>query len=120
MLAPFIDAVADPAGHGTISPQRMSAALHMPLSELSRITHLHRNTLAQNPESEKVQERLGEIATIIATAADLTGDLGRAILWFRHQPLSGFEHRTAEDLVAAGHADAVKTHLAMLADGVYG
>lgn len=120
MLAPFLDAVTDPAGHGIISPQRMSAVLHMPIGELSRITHIHRNTLAQNPESDKVQERLGEIARIITAAADLTGDMGRAIVWFRHQPLSGFGQKTAEELVAEGHAAAVRKHLDMLADGVYG
>jgi len=46
-------------------------------------------------------------------------DLAKAAIWFRHQPLSGFDGQTAEELVAAGHAQAVVTHLAMLRDGVY-
>ena len=91
----------------------------MPLADLARITRLHRNTLAGNPNSPKVQARLGDVARIIALASDLTGDAGRAVAWFRYQPLAGFDHATAEDLVERGHADAVIKHLEMLADGVY-
>ena len=47
----------------------------------------------------------------------LGGDVARAALWFRHQPLSGFGGATAEGLVAAGHAEAVLAHLRKLRDG---
>lgn len=49
----------------------------------------------------------------------LGGDAARATAWFLHQPLAGFGGRTAEELVAAGHAPAVLEHLAMLRDGGY-
>lgn len=104
---------------GLISPQRMSSTLHISLIQLSKLTKLHRNTLTRHPESPEVQQRLGEVARIISLAAELVGDQQRAIIWFRHQPLAGFEHQTAEQLVAAGHTDAVLEHLAMLSDGVY-
>ena len=98
----------------------MAAALNVPLADIARIAHVHRNTLTKNPASAKVQNRLGEVVRILAEAADLLdGDLGKAILWFLHQPLAGFDGETAEDLVAAGHADAVRTHLKMLRDGSY-
>ena len=118
MLTAFLDEVTDPRG-GRISPRRMSQALGMPLNELARVVHLHRNTLARTPLSPKVQGRLGEIARIIAFAAELTGDSGRAVVWFRHQPLAGFDCKTAEQLVEDGQADAVLKHLGMLRDGVY-
>lgn len=104
---------------GVISPKRLSSVLHMSLAQLSQLTKLHRNTLTRHPESPEVQQRLGEVARIITLAAELVGDQQRAIIWFRHQPLTGFEHQTAQQLVAAGHGDAVLEHLAMLSDGVY-
>jgi hypothetical protein len=36
-----------------------------------------------------VQERLGDIARIITAAELLGGEQGRAIVWFKHQPLAG-------------------------------
>jgi uncharacterized protein (DUF2384 family) len=118
MLNRFLRRVAEPKA-GFISPRRLSEALHIGLADLSRVAKLHRNTLANHPGSEKVQARLGEIARIIAMASDLVGDEGRAVLWFRHQPLSGFDFKTAEELVSEGQARAVLKHLEMLADGVY-
>jgi hypothetical protein len=57
---------------------------------------------------------------ILAEAADLMGgSVAKAALWFRHQPLSGFDGETAEELVTAGHAAAVRAHLKMLRDGSY-
>jgi uncharacterized protein (DUF2384 family) len=118
MLSNFLDEVVEP-GQGFLSPRRMSKALCMRLSELARVAHLHRNTLAREPRSDRVQSRLGEIARIIAFASELVGDTSRAIIWFRHQPLKGFDHKTAEQLVAEGQGDAVRKHLEVLADGGY-
>ena len=118
MLSPFLSAVVEP-DRGLISPQRVSAALNIPLTRLAELAHVHRNTLTRNPEAPLVQERLGEVARIVAAAAELTGDQGRAVVWFRHQPLAGFGGATAEELVAEGQARAVLEHLAMLRDGGY-
>jgi uncharacterized protein (DUF2384 family) len=119
LLSPFLESVTD-RRRGTISPRRVSRALRMPTSALARIARLHRNTLVQRPDSPAVQERVGRVARIVAAAAELLdGDVGRAVIWFRHQPLAGFDGRTAAELVAAGHAEAVLEHLEMLRDGVY-
>jgi hypothetical protein len=115
VLTAFLDDVVD---HGLISPLRLSERLNMPLSRLASVAGLHRNTLA-HAESPRVQDRLGVIAKIIAKAAALGGDPGRAVIWFRYQPIAGFDNQTAEDLVAAGHGDAVLNHLEDLADGAY-
>jgi uncharacterized protein (DUF2384 family) len=82
------------------------------------VTRLHRNTLTRRPQSPSVQARVGEVARIVAAAAEMIGD-DRAAVWFRHQPLAGFAGRTAEEMVAAGHAEAVLKHLDQLADGAY-
>src|ERR1700744_3616650 len=118
MLNTYLQAVIDP--EGGLSPVRMSETLKVPLAHLVGIARVHRTSLAQHPDSPAVQGRLGEVARIIATASDLLGgDDARALIWFRHQPLSGFDGQTAEELVTQGHADAVLAHLATLRDGGY-
>jgi uncharacterized protein (DUF2384 family) len=118
MLNSLLDEVAEPR-RGFISPRRLSDTLRMSMAELARVSRLHRNTLAQKPDSARAQARLGEIARILALATELIGDPGRAVVWFRHQPLAGFDNKTAEQLVEAGHGDAVLQHLETLSDGVY-
>jgi uncharacterized protein (DUF2384 family) len=118
MLHAFLDDVTDP--RGVFLPARFSEAMRIPMSHLARIAKVHRNSLSQHPESPAVQARLGEVARVIATASDLLGgDTAKAIVWFRHQPLSGFEGQTAEELVAEGHTQAVLAHLETLRDGGY-
>lgn len=119
MLSTPLEAVYD-AALSAISPEKVAATLHVSLAEVARIADVHRNTLARAPTSPKVQERLGEVMRILTEAANLLGgDVGKAALWFCHQPLAGFDGRTAEELVTSGHADAVVTHLAMLRQGDY-
>ena len=122
MLAGFMVDVME-SKDGGISPKKLSERLRMPISGkggLTSLVNLHRNTLTRSPGSAKVQSRLGEIAKILAYAADLAGDDTRAVVWFRYQPLTGFDNKTAEDLVRAGHGDAVMKHLETLYHGVYG
>jgi uncharacterized protein (DUF2384 family) len=119
VLGAFLDDVTDHA-RGMISPERIGRALRLSLAELARLAKVHRNTLALRPDSPVVQERLGEVARIIVSAADLMeGDTGRAVVWFRHQPLAGFDGATAAELTAAGQGRAVLAHLEMLRDGIY-
>ncbi|MBV8970998.1 MAG: DUF2384 domain-containing protein [Sphingomonadaceae bacterium] len=116
MLATFFDDIRD---GDIIAPRRLAERLRVPLTGLARITRLNRNTLAGRPASPAVQARLGEVTRIIARAAAMTGDEGRAIIWFRHQPIIGFAGKTAEELVEDGHAEAVMSHLDDLDNGVY-
>lgn len=115
MLAAFLDDIRD---HDMIAPRRMAERLRLPMARLARLAHVNRNTMAAKPESPAVQAKLGEIAWIIARAAELSGDEGKAIIWFRHQPIAGFG-KTAEELVEAGHADAVLWMLDTMEQGVY-
>src|ERR1019366_6002585 len=87
-----------------ISPDRVAAMPHMPLAEIAGIADVHRDTLARAPNSPKVQTRLGEVMRILTEASDMMGDdLAKAAIWFRHQPLSGFDGQTAA--VSLGRVD---------------
>lgn len=115
MLAAFLDDIRD---HDMIAPRRLAERLRLPMSRLAQLAHVNRNTMAAKPESPAVQAKLGEIARIIARAAELSGDEGRAIIWFKYQPLAAFG-RTAEQLVEEGHAGLVIEDLERAAEGVY-
>jgi len=119
MLSPFLETITEPH-QGLISPRLMSERMKMSLTDLSHVVHLHRNTLTRSSSSPNVQNRLGQIARIVTEAASMVGgDTNRAIIWFRFQPLAGFDNKTAEQLVIAGNAEAVEVHLKMLNEGVY-
>lgn len=113
MFAAFLGDIRD-----MIAPRRMAERLRVPLTRLAKLAQVNRNTLAAKPGSPAVQERLGEIARIIGRAAELSGDEGRAIIWFRHQPLPGLG-KTPEQLVEDGQAALVLRDLDRMADGVY-
>ena len=119
MLSSPLADVYDPKLRG-ISPERVAATLKVQMGDIARLTSVHRNTLARTPASSKVQGRLGDVMRILTEAATLLeDDLGKAVIWFRHQPLAGFDGQTADELVTSGHADAVLTHLHMLQHGGY-
>ena len=111
--------LADIRERDFVSPQRMSRRLRLPLADLAKLAHIHRNTLTKRPDSQLVQKSLEPVVRILAAAEQLTGDPDRAIIWFRHQPIAGHDGRTALQLVEAGHADAVLAHLEDLRDGSY-
>lgn len=115
MLAAFLDDIRD---GDLIVPRRMAERLRLPMTRLSKLAHLNRNTMVTRPGSPAVQEKLGQIARIIARAADLAGDEGRAIIWFKHQPLPGWG-KTAEELVEDGFAQDVLDDLERQASGIY-
>lgn len=115
MLATFLDDIRD---RDMIAPRRLAERLRLPMSRLAKLAHVNRNTMAAKPDSPAVQTKLGEIARIIARAAELSGDEGRAIIWFKHQPIVGFG-RTAEELVEMGRADAVIWTLESMEEGSY-
>lgn len=102
-----------------LSPQRMGNRLRLSLTDMAKLAHVHRNTLANAPASPAVQNSLQPVVRILAAAEELTGDADRAIVWFRHQPLAGHDGKTAQDLIEAGHADAVLVHLDDLRDGAF-
>jgi hypothetical protein len=115
MLTAFL---ADIREQNFVSPALLSQRLRVPLADLARLAHVHRNTLTQRPESLAVQQGLAPVVRILTAAEELTGDADRAIVWFRHQPISAHGGRTAQELVEAGHADAVLAHLEDLRDGI--
>ena len=118
MVSGFVDSLQEPRTP-YISPQRLSKALGVKVASLAELTGVHRNTL-RNPSSERLQGRMREMVKVITAATELTGDIDKAIYWYRNEPIADYSHRTAAELVAEGHAEAVLAFLRDLENGARG
>jgi hypothetical protein len=105
MVSGFVDSLQEPRTP-YISPRRLSKALGVKVANLAQLTGVHRNTL-RNPSSERLQGRMREMVKVISAATELTGDVDKAIYWYRNEPIVDYGHRTAAELVPEGHAEAV-------------
>ena len=118
MVSGFVQSLQEPRSPH-ISPKRFSAALGVQVTSLADLTGVHRNTL-RNPASERLQGKLREIIKVITVAASLTGDINKAIYWFRNEPIADYDHKTAAELVAEGQLEAVLSYLRDLENGACG
>lgn len=69
--------------------------------------------------SLSTQKRLRETVEILNRVSDWCGGPVQALAWFRSQPLPSFGDLTAEDLLKAGRADALRVYLRRVAEGGY-
>ena len=117
----FVDFLRETDTPGPVlSPKRFSQALHIDLQMLAEQAHVHRNTITRAPGSRGVQEFLREALRIIKAATDLSGDLNKALFWYRNEPLSVFGYETAERLVSKGRTDDVLRYIASPEAGAAG
>ena len=103
-----------------MAPEQFAAALHIQLQDLARLAGVHRTTLADNPSNSRLQGYLRDSLKALNAAYALSGDRNRAIYWFRNVPVPEYDHRTAEELVAAGRVDTVLAHIGQLQSGSSG
>jgi uncharacterized protein (DUF2384 family) len=118
MVSGFVDSLQEPRTP-YISPKRLSQALGVKVANLAQLTGVHRNTL-RNPSSERLQGRMREMVKVISAATELTGDVDKAIYWYRNEPIADYGHRTAAELVADGQVEAVLAFVRDLENGARG
>src|SRR5476651_131672 len=90
-----------------LSARAFGQALKIDLQTLAQQAHVHRNTISRAPSSEGVQRFLREAVRVLRAASDVSGDVERAMFWYRNEPLPVFGYKTAEQLVSDGRADDV-------------
>ncbi len=117
-ISGFVDSLQEPRTP-YISPKRLSQALGVKVANLAQLTGVHRNTL-RNPSSERLQGRMREMVKVISAATELTGDVDKAIYWYRNEPIADYGHRTAAELVADGKVEAVLAFIRDLENGARG
>ena len=117
----FIEELRDPTSkEPVLSPQRFIAALHIDLQTLATQAGVHRNTVTRAPGSVTLQRFLRDVARVIAAATDISGDVSKALFWYRNHPLAEFDYHTAEQLVVQGRADDVVRYVSSLSAGPAG
>ena len=112
----FLSEVSDENG---VSPDRLSAALHITKSELAIVSGLSRDavTKAARRNSTAAQSRLLEISAIIDRVIPWSGSVRTAYAWYRSQPLPSFGDATAEELVRQGQGERVRAYFGRIAAG---
>lgn len=117
----FVEQLQDPETPGPVlSPKRFSQALHIDLQTLAEQAHVHRNTISRAPASQSVQRFLREALRVIKAGTDLSGDVNKALFWYRNEPLSAFGYKTAEQLVSEGRTDDVLHYICSFDAGAAG
>lgn len=106
---------------GLVLAGTLAKVLHITQTDLAEATGLSLDSVSKSArvKSRATQARLKDTVEIINRVAQWSGGVGRAFAWFRSQPLPSFGDKTAEELVKAGQANAVKTYLSRIAAGGY-
>lgn len=116
----FVENLHDPEDALLISPKRYVEELRLDVQTLADQAKVHRNTVTRSPNTEALQRYLRDALRVMKAAADLSGDMKKALFWFRNHPLQPFQYKTAEQLVGEGRADAVVSYISMLEAGAAG
>lgn len=104
----------------SLSPERFSEVFHVDFQTLAAQAHVHRNTISRAPTSAGVQRYLREAVRVIYAAINISGDVERAIFWYRNAPIAPFNYKTAEDLVSEGRIEDVIRYIQSLEAGALG
>lgn len=116
----FLTTLKDERSRTALSPERLAGALELPLQKLAALAHVHRNTVTMAPTSPKLQDAMGDVVRVLSAAHALTGDIDRALFWFRNQPIAEFDHLTAMQLVEQGKVQAVINYIESISGGAAG
>jgi hypothetical protein len=117
----FVEFLRDPETPAPVlSPKRFSQAMQIDLQTLAEQAHVHRNTISRAPGSRGIQDFLREALRVIKAAAELNGDLNKALFWYRNEPLSVFGYKSAERLVSEGRTEDLLRYLTSLEAGAAG
>lgn len=103
-----------------LSPERLADELELPLQRLASLAGVHRNTVSLAPTSLKLQNAMVDVVRVLSAAHALTGDIDRALFWFRNQPIADFDHFTPMQLVEQGKVQAVIDYIESISGGASG
>jgi hypothetical protein len=111
--------LSEVTGEKGVSPDRLSAALHITKSELALAAGLSRDAVSKAARSQSgvTQARLREVSEIINRVIPWAGSELAAYAWYRSQPLPSFGDATAEELVRQGLGEKVRAYLGRIAAG---
>lgn len=104
-----------------LSPTKFIDLLKIDVATFADRAHVHRNTVSRAPESATVQNHIRQNIRVLKAVFDLNGgDLQKALVWFKNEPIREFDYKTPEMVVAEGRADDVIKLLEMYDAGATG
>ncbi|MES2073916.1 MAG: DUF2384 domain-containing protein [Pseudomonadota bacterium] len=117
LLAYLRDVVNNPK---SISPKRFGQVLQIDMQTLATQAHVHRNTISRAPEAESVQKFMRDTVRVIKAATDISGSVENAVYWYKNDPLTPFEYKTAQQLISEGRTDDIVRYISSLQAGFAG
>lgn len=104
---------------GSVEPAQLAIALRTTSRDVVRSAGLADDVArrASRARAPKSQQRLREMIEVIDRVTEWAGGRDFAVAWYRSQPIAAFGGQTAEALVKAGHANAVREYLDAIAIG---
>lgn len=107
--------------NGLFAPRRIAEALRTSNDEIARTTGLGKDAVQRKARigSAKTQRRLREMIEVLNKVEPRFGSVLIAYAWYRSEPLSGFDGRTAMQLVREGRADDVLDYVDAIDAGVF-
>lgn len=119
-FANFLATLKEQGSRTALSPERLADALGLPIQKLASLARVHRNTVSLTPMSPKLQDAMVDVVRVLSAAHALTGDIDRALFWFRNQPIADFDHFTPMQLVEQGKVQAVIDYIESISGGAAG
>lgn len=106
---------------GLVSPKIATEILDVTQPQLAETAGLSRDAVSKQARvrSPATQRRLRDMVEIVARVAPWAGGTQQALAWYRATPIPALGDQTAEAVVKAGHANAVRDYLDGIAAGGY-
>lgn len=104
---------------GMVNVERLADTFHMTTGQLAETVGLGAAAIrkAERRTAPRTQTRMREMLEIVSRIREWAGGETQAMAWYRSQPIPALDGRTAEALVKAGEAGAVRDYLDHLALG---
>jgi uncharacterized protein (DUF2384 family) len=104
---------------GRVAIDRVASTFGMSKSQLADTIGLGRESLykVRRANAAKTQTRIREMLEIVSRIVDWAGGKDQAMAWYRAQPIAAMGGRTAESIVKAGGAAALRDYLDQIALG---
>jgi len=105
--------IANFAESGRFEPRKIAAALRTSAEEIAMTVGLGKDALERRTriDSDMTQRRLRELIEVLNKIEPRFGSELVAYAWYRSEPLSGFDGRTAMQLVQEGKAQQVLEYI---------
>jgi hypothetical protein len=106
---------------GLVSPKTVTELLAVTQPQLAETAGLSRDAVSKQARarSPATQRRLRDMIEIVARVAPWAGGTQQALAWYRATPIPALGDQTAEAVVKAGDAAAVRVYLDGIAAGGY-